>query len=156
MKQTGVDSSIYFTNLKHNIKLIFGFQMSHEIGFSGKICFYTNLICHAKFSFTQLIFQHKVFSAKFGSGFNFKQIFSAIFSLIFLRKNRSEAFCVSSEKYIAVNVLRLVAVVVCYYQAFTNIDKKIYKKTNLRKKDPNPLLPQTAVGGSYIIFLVFL
>ena len=103
MKQTGVDSSIYFTNLKHNIKLIFGFQMSHEIGFSGKICFYTNLICHAKFSFTQLIFQHKVFSAKFGSGFNFKQIFSAIFSLIFLRKNRSEAFCVSSEKYIAVN-----------------------------------------------------
>ena len=104
MKQTGVDSSIYFTNLKHNIKLIFGFQMSHEIGFSGKICFYTNLICHAKFSFTQLIFQHKVFSAKFGSGFNFKQIFSAIFSLIFLRKNRSEAFCVSSEKYIAVNV----------------------------------------------------
>ena len=107
MKQTGVDSSIYFTNLKHNIKLIFGFQMSHEIGFSGKICFYTNLICHAKFSFTQLIFQHKVFSAKFGSGFNFKQIFSAIFSLIFLRKNRSEAFCVSSEKYIAVNVLRL-------------------------------------------------
>ena len=97
MKQTGVDSSIYFTNLKHNIKLIFGFQMSHEIGFSGKICFYTNLICHAKFSFTQLIFQHKVFSAKFGSGFNFKQIFSAIFSLIFLRKNRSEAFCVSSE-----------------------------------------------------------
>ena len=107
MKQTGVDSSIYFTNLKHNIKLIFGFQMSHEIGFSGKICFYTNLICHAKFSFTQLIFQHKVFSAKFGSGFNFKQIFSAIFSLIFLRKNRSEAFCVSSEKYIAVNVLWL-------------------------------------------------
>ena len=104
MKQTGVDSSIYFTNLKHNIKLIFGFQMSHEIGFSGKICFYTNLICHAKFSFTQLIFQHKVFSAKFGSGFNFKQIFSAIFSLIFLRKNRSEAFCVSSEKYIAANV----------------------------------------------------
>ena len=81
--------------------------MSHEIGFSGKICFYTNLICHAKFSFTQLIFQHKVFSAKFGSGFNFKQIFSAIFSLIFLRKNRSEAFCVSSEKYIAVNVLQL-------------------------------------------------
>ena len=46
------------------------------------------------------------------------------------------------------NVLRLVAVVVCYYQAFTNIDKKIYKKTNLRKKDPNPLLPQTAVVGS--------
>ena len=107
MKQTGVDSSIYFTNLKHNIKLIFGFQMSHEIGFSGKICFYTNLICHAKFSFTQLIFQHKVLSAKFGSGFNFKQIFSAIFSLIFLRKNRSEALCGSSENILCATFLRL-------------------------------------------------
>ena len=129
MKQTGVDSSIYFTNLKHNIKLIFGFQMSHEIGFSGKICFYTNLICHAKFSFTQLIFQHKVFSAKFGSGFNFKQIFSAIFSLIFLRKNRSEAFCVSSEKYIAVNVLWLVKVACKYKPLFL-----IFSLPNPRKK----------------------
>ena len=128
MKQTGVDSSIYFTNLKHNIKLIFGFQMSHEIGFSGKICFYTNLICHAKFSFTQLIFQHKVFSAKFGSGFNFKQIFSAIFSLIFLRKNRSEAFCVSSEKYIAVNVPALCEVasfVTEYFRLLLNFLRKI-------------------------------
>ena len=135
MKQTGVDSSIYFTNLKHNIKLIFGFQMSHEIGFSGKICFYTNLICHAKFSFTQLIFQHKVFSAKFGSGFNFKQIFSAIFSLIFLRKNRSEAFCVSSEKYIAVNVPWLC--VRCGKSALNiaNIDKILLQKQTFQKKN---------------------
>ena len=134
MKQTGVDSSIYFTNLKHNIKLIFGFQMSHEIGFSGKICFYTNLICHAKFSFTQLIFQHKVFSAKFGSGFNFKQIFSAIFSLIFLRKNRSEAFCVSSEKYIAVNVSRLKNVAKMQHQAITKITKHSIQQRIFRRK----------------------
>ena len=136
MKQTGVDSSIYFTNLKHNIKLIFGFQMSHEIGFSGKICFYTNLICHAKFSFTQLIFQHKVFSAKFGSGFNFKQIFSAIFSLIFLRKNRSEAFCVSSEKYIAVNGKRIAEVREKgsrNFQLYPNVSKMFFRELNYEK-----------------------
>ena len=150
MKQTGVDSSIYFTNLKHNIKLIFGFQMSHEIGFSGKICFYTNLICHAKFSFTQLIFQHKVFSAKFGSGFNFKQIFSAIFSLIFLRKNRSEAFCVSSEKYIAVNVPALCEVasfVTEYFRLLLNFLRKI--KLNLPH---NSQSRKTCVSGCFFYF----
>ena len=151
MKQTGVDSSIYFTNLKHNIKLIFGFQMSHEIGFSGKICFYTNLICHAKFSFTQLIFQHKVFSAKFGSGFNFKQIFSAIFSLIFLRKNRSEAFCVSSEKYIAVNVLRLVFRWQFQHQAITNIYKSLNLTASCQKYHKTCHLKQTAVSGWHFI-----
>ena len=123
--------------------------MSHEIGFSGKICFYTNLICHAKFSFTQLIFQHKVFSAKFGSGFNFKQIFSAIFSLIFLRKNRSEAFCVSSEKYIAVNVPALCEVasfVTEYFRLLLNFLRKI--NVNLPQ---NSQSRKTCVGGRLFI-----
>ena len=129
--------------------------MSHEIGFSGKICFYTNLICHAKFSFTQLIFQHKVFSAKFGSGFNFKQIFSAIFSLIFLRKNRSEAFCVSSEKYIAVNVPTLVAVACDLRLNLTNTNQIVADSGfSEGKTKPKPLL-QTCVGRSLYFICCF-
>jgi hypothetical protein len=49
---------------------------------------------------------------------------------------------------VSANVLQLVAVVVSYYQAYTNIDKKINKKITYRKKARNPLLPQTAVVGS--------
>ena len=52
-------------------------------------------------SFTQRIFNTKFFGKVFRQSLVrislIKQNFSAIFLLIFLRKNRSEAFCVSSE-----------------------------------------------------------
>ena len=96
--QTAVKCSILFSELKNQHKaypqsLVFGFKISRQLGLS-------NLV-------SRNVFSTQSFSAKFGSDFNFKQNFSVTFSLIFLRKNRSEAFCVSSEKYIAVNVSRL-------------------------------------------------
>ena len=56
-----------------------------------------------QFLISQRIFPKRIFSTKFGFSFPLsRKIFRLQFSLIFLRKNRSEALCVSSE-----NILHL-------------------------------------------------
>ena len=82
LKQTDVAHSIIFSRTeKFNATFIhkvwFGFQFS------------------AKFFVENCLWR---FSTKFGFSFPLsRKIFRLQFSLIFLRKNRSEAFCVSSE-----------------------------------------------------------
>ena len=102
--QTAVKCSILFSELKNQHKaypqsLVFGFKISRQLGLS-------NLV-------SRNVFSTQSFSAKFGSDFNFKQNFSVTFSLIFLRKNRSEAFSGSSE-----NILHLTSKYTLVYTTF--------------------------------------
>jgi hypothetical protein len=64
------------------------------------------LVCHAQHIFTQRI-STQSFSAKFGSVSLITQNFSATFLEIFKRKNRREAFSVSSENILHLTFLRL-------------------------------------------------
>ena len=64
-----------------------------------------SIFCKVWFQFliSQRIFPKRIFSKKFGFSFPLsRKIFRLQFPLIFLRKNRSEALCVSSE-----NILHL-------------------------------------------------
>ena len=95
-----LNAVLYFQNLKNqrNVypqSLVFGFQMSRKLDLSCKVWF--------QFLISQRIFSKRIFSTKFGFSFPLLlKIFRLQFSLIILRKNRSEAFCVSSE-----NILHL-------------------------------------------------
>ena len=95
-----LNAVLYFQNLKNqrNVypqSLVFGFQMSRKLDLSRKVWF--------QFLISQRIFSKRIFSTKFGFSFPLsRKIFRLQFSLIFLRKNRSEAFCLSSE-----NILHL-------------------------------------------------
>jgi hypothetical protein len=95
-----LNAVLYFRNLKKmNVTFI------DNVRFSGFKC-HANLVCHAQHIFTQRI-STQSFSAKFGSVSLITQNFSATFLEIFKRKNRREAFSVSSENILHLTFLRL-------------------------------------------------
>ena len=95
-----LNAVLYFHELKNSTQRLstkfgFRFQISRKLDLSRKVWF--------QFLISQRIFPKRIFSTKFGFSFPLsRKIFRLQFSLIFLRKNRSEAFCVSSE-----NILHL-------------------------------------------------
>ena len=98
-----LNAVLYFQNLKNqrNVypqSLVFGFQMSRKLGLSRKV--FRQRIVSKLLKFENFLWR---FYTKFGFSFSLsREIFRLQFSLIILRKNRSEAFCVSSE-----NILHL-------------------------------------------------
>ena len=90
-----LNAVLYFRNLKDNATFY------RKVWFSAFHC-HANLICRAKFGFPQRIFNTKLFG-KVRFRFHLsRKSFRQVFLKIIKRKNRSEAFCVSSE-----NILHL-------------------------------------------------
>ena len=95
-----LNAVLYFQNVKNQHNVWFQFLISQRIfpkkGFSTQ-----RLV--SVFDFTENFPQKRIFNTKFGFSFPLShKIFRLQFSLIFLRKNRSEVLCVSSE-----NILHL-------------------------------------------------
>ena len=75
------------------------------------------------------------FFTKFGFSFPLsRKIFRLQFSLIFLRKNRSEAFCGSSENILCATLCGLLTVALSQHQAITNITKHSIQQRIFRRK----------------------
>ena len=105
-----------FTNWKIQRNV---YPQSSVFGFK----YHANLTCHAKF------------------GFSFplsRKIFRLQFSLIFWRKNRSEAFCVSSENILHLTFPRLLSVACDSILTIANIQIRLELTAFFRKKKPSP------------------
>ena len=96
-----LNAVLYFRNLKDNSTFL------HKVWFSvfyfrANLVCRQRLVCHAKFGFPQCIFNTKFFWQSSVQISLITQKFSASFFKNIKRKNRSEAFSVSSE-----NILHL-------------------------------------------------
>ena len=141
---------LYFHELKNSTQRLstkfgFRFQISRKLDLSRKVWF--------QFLISQRIFSKRIFSTKFGFSFPLlHKIFRLQFSLIILRKNRSEAFCVSSENILHLTCRRLLSVAFNLTLAFTNIKIRLEKTEYFPNNSQAKPLKQTAVGRSVFFF----
>ena len=121
-----------------------------KVWFSG-FKYHVNLVCHAQHIFTHLISTQSSVRVSIVT-----QDFSATNFKIFKRKNRREAFGVSSENILHLTCRRLLSVAFNLTLAFTNIKIRLEKTEYFPNNSQAKPLKQTAVGRSVFFFLQLL
>ena len=162
-----LNAVLYFHELKKSTQRLsttFGFRFSNVT----QTWFVTQSL--VRFSIFRKVFRLRIvfkllkfenclwrFYTKFGFSFPLsRKIFRLQFSLIFLRKNRSEAFCVSSENILHLTFGCFASVAYDSRLTTTNIDKILIRRGfSEGKTKPKPLC-KTAVSRSGLYYLFFL